>query len=274
MTMDPAGSDLSPPPADCASCGRPLKPEAAFCSACGHRRGDPPVDRRKVLKAKVERVRRFQSGWDGVHSLILFYLLLLGGQAASFVVARASDEFVADVAGTAILSLIVLIVAVRHRQDVKGACGRPGWGPAGYGLVLIASVPILIVVCSYAYGVGRLFHLSPASVLDPFRGHSLVWAYLLVAVLPPIFEELGFRGVMFPLLSRSLDPKETILLTAVAFGLLHLSIPTLITHVPLGLYLGWLRYRSGSLYPSIFAHFLHNGLVLTAEAAGWLPRPG
>jgi membrane protease YdiL (CAAX protease family) len=271
--MDPAEVEI-PPPADCVSCGRALKPEAAFCSACGHRRGEPPVDRRLALEARVARVHREQSGWEGIRSLILFYFLLLGVQAATFVVAKASDAFVADLVGTSLMSVIVFIVAVRHRDALRKCWRQPGFGPRGYGLILIASVPIMAAVCTYAIGLSRLFHLPAPSVLDPYRGNSLLWAYLLVAIAPPVVEELGFRGVMYQLLARSLDPRETIFLSAAAFGILHLSVPTLITHIPLGLYLGWLRYRSGSLYPSIFAHFLHNGLVLTAEAAHWLPGSG
>lgn len=232
------------------------------------------MDRRLALEARVARVHRQQSGWEGIRSVILFYFLLLGTQAATFVVAKSSGEFVADLAGTSLMSLIVLIVAVRHREALRKCWRQPGFGAAGYGLILVASAPIMAAVCTYAIGLGRLFHLPSPSVLEPYRGRSLLWAYLLVTVIPPLIEELGFRGVIYHLLARSLDARETILLSAAAFGILHLSVPTLITHIPLGLYLGWLRYRSGSLYPSIFAHFLHNGLVLTAEAAHWLPGAG
>ncbi len=229
------------------------------------------MDRAKAIQARVERHRRLQSGWSGVSGLILFYVALLGGQAVTFAVGKASDAFTAEAAGTGILSAIVLVAALQNRETLRDCIRRAGFGPRGYGLVLLASIPIMIAVCFYAQGLGRLFHLHREPELDPYKGHGLAWAFLLIAVLPPIFEELGFRGVVFSLLGRSLEPKETILLSAVAFGLLHLSVPTLVTHVPIGLYFGWLRQRSGSLYPSIFAHFLHNGLVVLAESAHWLP---
>jgi membrane protease YdiL (CAAX protease family) len=229
------------------------------------------VNRAKAIQARMERVRRLQSGWSGVSGLILFYLALLGGQAATFAIGKASDSFTTVVAGTGILSAIVVIAAFQNRETLRDCTRRSGFGPRGYGLVLLASIPLMIAVWFYAHGLGRLFHLHREPELDPYNGHGLAWAFLLVAVLPPIFEELGFRGVVFSLLGRGLEPKETILLSAVAFGLLHLSVPSLVTHVPLGLYFGWLRQRSGSLYPSMFAHFLHNGLVVLAESAHWLP---
>ncbi len=137
----------------------------------------------------------------------------------------------------------MVAVVVRHRQALRESWRRPGFGLSGYGLILLASVPIMAAVCTYSLGLGRLFRLPPPATLDPYRGHGLLWAYLRVAVVPPVVEELGFRGAMYRLLARSLDPGETILLSAAAFGILHLSIPTLITHVPLGLSRGWPRHR-------------------------------
>ena len=273
--MDPSpdvpAPSAPPPPEACVSCGRTLKAGAAFCGACGHHRGDPPVDRRQAIHERFERVRRRQSGWEGVRGLILMYLVLLGSQAATGAVAKASDEFTADVVGTSLQAFIVLVAALLHRESLRDCCSRGGFGPAGYLFVLLAAIPIMLGVCGYAYGVGRLFRIHEDDPLATYQGHGLAWAFFLTAVLPPIFEELGFRGVIFSQLGRSLDARETILISAVAFGILHLSIPTLITHIPLGLYFGWLRHRSGSLYPSIFAHALHNGLVVIAEAAHWMP---
>ena len=261
----------TPTPADCVSCGHPLKPESAFCGNCGHRRGEPPVDRAAKVKVRLARVRRMESGWGGIRAVILFYVGLLGGQAVSFLVAHVTDEFTADVVGTAVLAAIILLATSMNR-DALARCGGAGFGWVGYGIILLAAIPLVLLVSGYVHGLSRLFPIPMQSYMEPFQGRSAAWAYLLVAVAPAFFEELAFRGVIFGLLGRSLDPRETILFSAVAFGLLHLSVPMLLTHVPLGIYLGWLRHRSGSLYPSMFAHFLHNALVVTAEV--WALWPG
>jgi uncharacterized protein len=270
--MDPV--DAAPPAPDaCVSCGHALKPESHFCGHCGHRRGDPPVDRAAKVKARIERVRRFESGWGGVRGAILLYVGLLGGQVASYVVLSATDPFAGELASTGIFAAIIVLAVVMQRSTLAH-CGGPGFGVKGYGLVVLVSVPIMIVVGLYVRGLSKLFPIHVRSYLEPFEGHGAAWAYLLTAVAPAVFEELAFRGVVFGLLRRSLNPRETILLSAIAFGLLHLSVPMLLTHVPLGIYLGWLRHRSGSLYPSMAAHFLHNALVVTAEVwslwPGWL----
>lgn len=261
--MDPV-DPVPPDPDACVSCGHALRPESRFCGHCGHRRGDPPADRKADVKARLERVRSFESGWGGVRAVILFYVALLGGAIVTYAVTRETDEFTGELASTAILSAIMLLAVAIHRRTLSG-CGGAGFGAAGYGLVVAASVPIMIVVSLYVGGLSRLFHLKHESYLDPFEGRTVAWAFLLVAAAPAVFEELAFRGVILGLLRRSLDAREAILISAIAFGLIHLSVPILLTHVPLGIYLGWLRHRSGSLYPSMVAHFMHNALIVTAE---------
>ncbi|HVR83374.1 MAG TPA: CPBP family intramembrane glutamic endopeptidase [Planctomycetota bacterium] len=257
--------------ANCVACGRPLKPEAAFCSACGHRRGDPTVDRAALARARAEKLRRIESGWSGIRSVILLYLLLLGGIGLTFLVRNASDEFTAEVVGCAAIGGIVIVAALLDREALKNCTRSAGFSWRGYAALFIASIPIVLVVHAYVGGVHRLFRLRPGPELSAFTGRGPAWAFLLYAVSPAIFEELGFRGVIFGLLRRSLDPRESILLSGAAFGILHLSVPSLITHVPLGLYLGWLRHRSGSLYPSMAAHFLHNALVVAGTTWSLLP---
>lgn len=259
-------------PSGCASCGHELKPDAAFCGSCGHRRGDPPVDRAARVQAKIRQQRRIESGWTGIRSVMAIYFCLLGGVALTSLLAKATDEFTAEAAGSGVIAFIVVVSALRHRREVADCSRTAGFGWKGYLGIAAASVAIVAIVHGYVHGIDRLFRLHLESELDTYAGRPVIWAFLFHAAAPAVFEELGFRGVIFGLLRRSLDAREAVLLSAIAFGILHLSVPMLITHVPLGIYLGWLRHRSGSLYPSMAAHFLHNGLVVAAGT--WHLWPG
>jgi membrane protease YdiL (CAAX protease family) len=228
------------------------------------------VPRENVLAQRLKHVRRGESGWNDIRFVIQFYVLLLGTQAATFVFARATTLFLADVVGTSLMSIVILGVAIIHRELLREPLSRSGWGVGGYLLVFVASIPVILAVSAYVNGLSRLFRLHEESFLEPYREKGLAWAFFLVAVAPPVIEETAFRGVVFGLLKRSLRTVEAILISSVAFGLLHLSAHSLITHVPLGLYLCWLRQRSGSLYPAIFAHFLHNAWAVVGEHYGIL----
>jgi membrane protease YdiL (CAAX protease family) len=84
-------------------------------------------------------------------------------------------------------------------------------------------------------------------------------------VLTPIAEELMFRGVIQQRLESLLGPTEALIVQAALFSALHLSVINLITHFAIGLALGWLFRKSGSLYPGMVLHGLWNMAVLGME---------
>jgi len=90
---------------------------------------------------------------------------------------------------------------------------------------------------------------------------SVPWLLPLVAVLGPISEELFFRGFFQGRLRSRLGPVAAIAITAIAFGLMHpFSARYVAGTAGLGLALGYLRERSGSLGPPIAAHCIFNAL--------------
>ena len=88
-------------------------------------------------------------------------------------------------------------------------------------------------------------------------------SFLVVAVVAPIVEELTFRGLGFGLLSKY-GVRVALVGTAVLFGLVHGFLVALPLFVIVGLALGWLRMRSGSVYPGMVMHGLCNAAVTVA----------
>ncbi len=104
-------------------------------------------------------------------------------------------------------------------------------------------------------------------VLDKWKTISPFVLLATMAVAPAVIEELCFRGYLFSAFSNVLSPWQTIMATAVLFGLFHvfvgstLLVERFLPTTLLGIALGWLAYRSGSVWPGILMHFLHNGLL-------------
>lgn len=97
----------------------------------------------------------------------------------------------------------------------------------------------------------------------PDSGAEKALAYLAVAVAAPIAEELLFRGLLLRLAARTWGAWPAIVVTALAFGLLHLEPWYLFGLVGLGLLLGWLYAATGSLTTCVLAHAMHNAVSLT-----------
>jgi sodium transport system permease protein len=131
--------------------------------------------------------------------------------------------------------------------------------------------------------------------LDTWRTFSPAFVVLMVAVVPAVTEELFFRGFFFSGFLRSprwrmapsaiRNPQSTIrraiLLSAALFALFHilvsgfLAVERLPGSFLLGLLLGWICYLSGSVYPGMVLHIVHNSvLVLLGYYQDWLAERG
>ena len=94
------------------------------------------------------------------------------------------------------------------------------------------------------------------------------WGYMLVGsiILPPIVEDLFFRGYMHGRLEQSFGPMIAILLTALIFTLFHtqylkpdlLSIGLVFSLFISALVLSYARFATGSIIPGMIAHSLVN----------------
>jgi membrane protease YdiL (CAAX protease family) len=86
---------------------------------------------------------------------------------------------------------------------------------------------------------------------------------ITAVVLAPLFEESLFRGVLLPVLARRWGGGVAVVVSALIFGVAHLSIGELAPLVVLGLGLGWLRLQGGRLGSCVLMHALWNGLTFT-----------
>lgn len=86
----------------------------------------------------------------------------------------------------------------------------------------------------------------------------------LFAFLPSLCEELFFRGALQTGLLRRFSPAAAIAMTAVLFVALHGQIGLGPGRMIGGLALGWIAWRTGSLWPGMLAHALNNALVYLA----------
>jgi uncharacterized protein len=80
----------------------------------------------------------------------------------------------------------------------------------------------------------------------------------VVALVPAVAEELLFRGLIQTNLELQLGGRWGAVLTGVIFGLSHLNPFDVVPLVVLGVYLGFVVYRSGSIINSMSVHFFNN----------------
>lgn len=83
--------------------------------------------------------------------------------------------------------------------------------------------------------------------------------FLTVVIFAPILEELFLRGIVLRGLLVRYSPSKAIIWSAVIFGFMHLNPWQAIPAILVGILMGWIYYKTGSLILTIFIHFINNG---------------
>jgi membrane protease YdiL (CAAX protease family) len=167
------------------------------------------------------------------------------------------------------LSGVVLLWAGVNRRDALVPLARvphAGWFFAAIGLGVLT----FAIAMGVMYLLRQLFQVPQGEMSDPYRQAGFGWGAVIVAIAvqPAVIEELAFRGIITSALLRALTPFEAIMVGALMFMILHLS-PARFPHtLALGVAAGFLRVRTGSLYPCMLLHFTHNFLCVGVEWAG------
>ncbi|WP_439432375.1 lysostaphin resistance A-like protein [Segatella copri] len=90
------------------------------------------------------------------------------------------------------------------------------------------------------------------------------WGYVAVGILAPLAEEVVFRGAILRTLLGIMSKKNhwvAIIISAALFGLAHFNAAQFINALLMGLLLGWMYYRTGSLVPGILLHWINNTMA-------------
>lgn len=163
-----------------------------------------------------------------------------------------------------LLGVLYLMVSVRYGQPFWRALG---WTFAYRGAMLcfIAGPPLSIGLA--ALGVLLRAPVVESKVEEMITGRaSLFMVVLFGSVLGPIFEEVVFRGFLFPLLARSVGAWPGIVLTAIPFALLHgpqdqWAWQQVLLVGLAGVAFGYTRYKTGSTAASTLVHAGYNGTL-------------
>lgn len=183
-------------------------------------------------------------------------------------------------------SLIVLGVYlfVRRYKDGLRTIGirRPRWSDPLYGLM---GLPIYLGIYLVAYVIIK--HLVPGLNVNEKQqlgfnnisgAREMILTFISLVILPPIGEEILFRGFLYSSLKKNLPIVVAVLGTCAIFAIGHLPeggsagplyIAAIDTFV-LSLVLIYLREKTGGLWASMTLHGLKNCIAFAALYAAYI----
>jgi len=186
-----------------------------------------------------------------------------GNQAPDDLAYRYSAAIASVIQFGFFLAIVLLIARGLSWRDAFALRRPPSW-PRAIGLVAASWVAILILSAA-------LFPLLDATEeqglvpdkWDSSRAGAFLAFAVAVTFIGPVVEELIFRGLGFTLLA-GYGNRVAIVSTGFLFGIWHGLLIALPVLTAFGILLGWLRARTGSLYPCILLHAIFNGIAVAS----------
>lgn len=160
------------------------------------------------------------------------------------------------------------------------ALTAPGFTGAQWIIVLLASgVPFAVSLLAAS---ALPSFSSTAGLTDAWStmgvASAAVWV-LYIGLAPGICEEMLFRGLIFRRLLRRWGIVGSLAVSSALFAIAHVDPPAMALAFTLGIWLGYLTWRTGSILPSIATHVTVNSLwnlgqittrqVALSEATVW-----
>ena len=128
----------------------------------------------------------------------------------------------------------------------------------GCGAMLIG-----IILTSF---VSMLFpteaEMVSSGLMNELMSDNELLTFAVVALTPAVCEEMLFRGFLFSAFRGRYKIVVSVLLTAVIFGVYHMSIVRFFTTALLGAALAVIVYYSDSIFPAMMMHAINNGIAV------------
>ncbi len=140
--------------------------------------------------------------------------------------------------------------------------------------ITFKQVLMIITITIFSYPIAIFFQAIFVSIVSQFKevtpnivpfpedGIQYIISFFIIAITPGICEEVMFRGVILNAYNK-LGYRKSIIITGVLFGLFHFTILNFVGPAILGIIFGIMVYKTNSLYSSIIAHTVNNGIALT-----------
>lgn len=214
-----------------------------------------------------------------ISAYILSYLIILlglvppEGTTAFFLL----NWVFSDLVSYGIPILILGPLLYRKKLSVSSFKGKPD----SMTILLFPSLVLTGIIVSTASiwitewietASGQELIRDPISEMGPESGFEFFLFAIFVCVLAPVLEEILYRELLFtPLLPYG--EYFAIFISAVIFGLVHGNMTQFAYATVVGIFLGFARIKSGSLFVPILLHVINNLIVACSDTVGKLEHP-
>ncbi|MEX1016824.1 MAG: type II CAAX endopeptidase family protein [Phycisphaeraceae bacterium] len=262
------------PPRHCDYCGARLHAAYYFCPGCSkpYKSIESVLPRRRPVQLSDEA--RIASKVPQLWTVTLAFTGV--ALAASWIPAILFSHHRPDLAlfvATVAIAMATAVFAVIYWRTLAVQVGRPGFTHWAAWAGLGALVPLLALNLGWHAAFEALFRQTGVDEFTALRreGVSIAALVVMFGFVPAVTEEIAFRGLIQHWLEGAIAPARAVVLASALFAGAHVWAWVAIWSLPylflVGLLLGWVKWRTGSLYPSMVIHLLHNLAIVAITLA-------
>jgi len=250
----------------CHYCGVKLNAFYYFCTSCG----TPYKDVNTVLSADIPRqlteseLIRLKA--PNVWPLFWTYVcvLIVGGIISAFLYLN-DEPMWGLIINLGALFITTCVFSVIYWPSLAAQFKKIGFFHSAAWIGIALLVPLLALNYGFSHVIEAL--TEDMEVVDPLsefkEEFSMAFLIIAICVFPAVVEEIAFRGLIQHWLQAAITPWRAMILASFLFAGMHGSIISLPYLFGVGMLLGWTKWKTGSLYPAMLIHFLHNLIVIT-----------
>ena len=108
----------------------------------------------------------------------------------------------------------------------------------------------------------KAFYDKIVELLGQMTGGPFWSSFLLTAIFAPIFEEWLCRGMILRGLLTKMKPVWAIVISALFFAVIHMNPWQALNAFIIGVIMGYVYYKTGSLILTMIIHFVNNGTAV------------
>jgi hypothetical protein len=248
----------------CPACQRSVRGGTQFCPGCGLTLVASAAA--PARKPSLASNGRFTEHWEELKRVGWLFGLLLATSFVFGIAWRSNHSPWPELIMSVVDAAIVLVAVGLRYPKLRFLFKLHSTGLRG-SAALVAIAFVFVGAASAYFWVLERLGAPIVSVTGTFSraGWPLWTMFLLISVMPAIFEELAFRGVIQSSLERVLNARDAWLIQAALFSVIHLSPLMFPSHFLMGLCFGYMRRRSRSIYPGMLLHAGWNALVLIKD---------
>jgi len=192
---------------------------------------------------------------------LLVFLLAQGVGAAILLLLGVGVEFIAIL--SFVLMAVFIIAVLCCHFFLHYICFS-----TAFDVSSISWCPGMLAIVSGIFGalsMSILFNdveLSEEVLLLQLAMSRNFWGLLTLIIIGPIAEELLFReAIAGEMLRRGANPWVAIVVSAVAFSIMHLNLAQGLYALPIGLLFGIIYYKTGNIVLTSLLHIVNNGIT-------------